>query len=188
MAAMNATTNGHAPDEEVLQKGLRLTLPRALGFSAFLVMAVFWIWVFVNTDSIDHPDSFDDQVFTEAAEAICAKRQAAIAELPLATVVESAEERSGLVELGTAQLELMVAEVGQLTPPIDPVGADGVRRWLTDYELYLNDRRRYADVLATGESPPFTISGTADGVRVTDLLNTFAEVNEMDSCAPSGDA
>jgi len=66
--------------------------------------------------------------------------------------------------------------------------AIGVRQCLTDYELYLNDRRRYADVLATGESPPFTISPNAAGARVTDLLRTFAEVNAMDSCAPSGDA
>lgn len=188
MAVMDASTNGHTANEELLAEKFRMTLPRALGFSAFLLMALFWIWVFINTDSIEHPDSFDDPVFTEAAEAICAKRQAAIAELPLATVVESAEERSELVKLGTEQLELMVAEVGQLTPPVDAVGAEGVSRWLIDYELYLNDRRRYADVLATGESPPFTISGTADGVRVTDLLRTFAEVNEMDNCAPSGDA
>ena len=33
-----------------------------------------------------------------------------------------------------------------------------------------------SDILATGDDPPFLISGNDDGARITDLLTTFAEV------------
>jgi hypothetical protein len=185
--AMDVMANGHHPQEDDLPAGWRWTLPRALGVAAFLAMAIFWIWAFQNTDSIPHPDEFDDPAFVDAAESICAARQAAINDLPSATTVKDAEERSVLVAAGTVELERMVVELAALPLPVDPKGADGVTRWLADYEVYLDDRRIYADVLATGEDPPFTISGNAEGVRITDLLGTFAEVNNMPDCAPSGD-
>lgn len=198
---VNSSTNGHAPaqdptdqrradqgyDGDTVPAGWRWTFPRALGVVAFLAMAVFWIWAFANRDSIAHPDTFDDPVFTEAAETVCAARQAAIAELPLATTVVDPEERSRLLDQGTEQLVLMIEDLRLLTPPTDPIGAAGVDQWLDDYGLYIQDRRTYADVLATGDDPPFLISGNDQGVRVTDMLGTFAEVNEMASCAPSGD-
>ncbi len=186
---MDVSTDRHDPTGDIVPRGWRRSLPRILGLVAFLTMATFWIWAFANRDSIAHPDTFDDPVFTEAAQAICAKRQAAIAALPLASAATDPLQRGVLIEQGTEQLELMVVELGALTPPTDPDGAVGIAQWLDDYEVFLDDRRAYADLLATGADPAFTISGSgnAPGVRVTDLLNTFAEVNEMASCAPSGD-
>ena len=122
---MDSSTNGHAAsasgaasephDHDVLDTlptGWRWSLPRILGFAAFLVMLIFWIWAFANRDSIAHPDTFDDPVFVQAANAVCAPRQANIAELPLATAVKNAVERGELLERGTDQLELMVGELG----------------------------------------------------------------------------
>lgn len=198
---MESSTNGHDANSndvgklrhhphdslDIAPKGWRHSVPRYIGVGVFLALVSFWVWAFANRDSIAHPDEFDDPVFIQAAEAVCAPRQANIGELPLATAAENAVERGELLELGTAQLELMVAELRTLPLPTDPKGATGVPQWLDDYDLFLNDRRVYADVLATGEDPAFLISGNAQGVRVTDLLTTYAEVNMMDSCAPSGD-
>lgn len=153
----------------------------------FLAMLLFWIYAFSNSDSIAHPDTFDDPVFTERAEALCAERQATISSFPIATAVEGPVERGEVIDLATEQLRLMVDELRELPAPTDPKGAAGVTRWLDDYQLYLDDRDRYAAILATGEDPPFLISGNADGVRVTDLLTTFADVNTMASCGPSAD-
>lgn len=162
----------------------------ALGAAAFLAMALFWVWVFQNGASVSHPDEFDDATFIEQAESLCSKRQAIITSIPNGATAEDAIERSGLVQQGTRQLELMVSELHELaemSPPTDPKGAEILPLWLADYEIYLNDRRVYADILATGEDPPFLISGNATGDRVTDGLTTFAEVNNMRSCGPSGD-
>jgi len=187
MAAMDASTNGHARPDDVVPAGWRWTLPRALGFAAFLALTLFWIWAFANRDTVAHPDEFDDPIFVDAAESLCAERQAAIAELPLATAASDPINRGRLLGQGTVELVQMVSELRALDPPTDPKGADGVSQWLRDYETYLDDRRVYAEVLATGDDPPFLISANPDGVRVTDLLGTFAEVNSMSSCAPSGD-
>lgn len=183
---MDTATNGHPYDADN-PPSWRRNIARALGLSVFIAMAIFWFWAFRNGSSVAHPDEFDDPVFVTAAESTCAARQEAILALPGPTTARNAIERAPLVSGGTAELEKMIAELAELDPPTDPKGADGVRQWLDDYDLYLDDRRRYADILATGDDPPFLISGTEDGVRVTDLLRTFAEVNDMPSCAPAGD-
>jgi len=194
MAAMDPTTNGHdrTPHPHDVENAMpdvwHWSTARVIGMAAFLGLTIFWIWAFANRDSVAHPDEFDDPVFVVAAEALCADRQAVIAGFPLATAAEGAIERGLLVEQGTEQLARMVAELRSLPLPADPKGADGVGRWLTDYEIYLEDRRAYAEILATGDDPPFLISASAsEAARVTDLLTTYAEVNEMSSCAPSGD-
>ena len=188
---MDPKTNGqrHADraDEDDGPTGWRWRLPRALGILAFLVIATFWIYVFANGSSVPHPDEFDDPTFIEAAESLCAERQQAIADLGTPAAVENPQERAVLLRAATVELRQMVAELADLPDPIDPKGASGVPMWLADYEIYLQDRDNYAELLEAGEDPAFVISGNAQGVRVTDLLTTFAEVNDMRSCGPSGD-
>lgn len=187
MVGMDVRNTGYEPSDDRLPQGWRFWAPRTLGVAAFLAMAIVWIYVFANRGTIPHPDEFDDPVFSSAAEAVCADYQGTIAALPLATSIRSAVERAPLIAAGTVELEAMVADLAELTPPANAKGEAGVARWLEDYELYLDDRRRYADVLSSGEDPPFLVSATEDNVRVTDLLGTFAEVNNMASCGPSGD-
>ena len=164
-----------------------VTLGRVLGVIAFIAITIWWIYVFANGSSVEHPDDFEDASWTADAELICEARQQAILDLPTATSAATPQARADLVDLATAELGRMLREIDALGLPATDKGAQIVPRWLTDYELYLQDRRNWAAVLRTGDDPPFLVSGTADGVRVTDLLTTFAEVNEMPSCAPSGD-
>jgi len=156
--------------------------------AAFLAIVVFWVWVFANRGSIAHPDEFDDEPWLQAAEAVCIVRQETISALPNPATVDGPVERGELVALGTHELEQMIDELHALGLPSDAHGAESVPQWLADYELYLQNRRDWSEVLLTGDDPPLRISGTDEGVRVTDLLGTFAEVNDMPSCAPSADA
>lgn len=191
MDTSESTSNGHRPrpDEvDELPDGWHWSVYRVLGIAAFLIIAIFWIWAFANRDSIPHPDEFDDASFVSAAEAICAPRQAEIASYVNPTTLDRPEERAELVQAGTEQLEQMIAELKALPLPADAQAAATIPRWIADYELYLQDRRDWTEDLFAGEDTPFTISGNEDGVRVTDLVQTFAEVNGMDSCAPSQDA
>ena len=172
-----------APD----QPGAGITIGRVLGVMAFLAIAAWWIYVFANGSSVEHPDDFDDAAWTARAETVCAAAQQAILDLPNAATVSSPEERAELIEPATVELERMLRELDALGPPATELGAEIVPQWLADYQLYLQDRRDWAAILRSGEDPPFLVSGTDEGVRVTDLLRTFAEVNQMPSCAPSGD-
>lgn len=178
--------------EELAPTGEReqvpFTLWRAIGIAAFFALVIFWIWVFANRDSISHPDEFADTVWLAEAEALCSVRQGAIAELPNPASVDTAIERGELVALGTAQLQLMLDDIDSLGLPDDAKGSVTVPQWLEDYELYMKNRRDWTEILLTGDDPPFLISGNDQGVRVTNLLSTYAEVNNMPSCAPSPDA
>lgn len=173
------------PEDEPKQG---LTFARVLGVAVFLAMIAMWIWVFANRGSIKHPDEFADTAWIASAETVCAERQATIATFANPATVDTAEERARLLNAGTRELEAMVTDVAALGLPTDAKGAELVPQWLDDYELYLQDRRNWSAILETGDDPPFLISGNDEGVRVTDLLSTFAEVNNMASCAPSGDA
>ncbi len=190
--AEQAKRNGHigqSHDEagDVIAPGWRWTLPRVVGASVFLGLAVFWIWVFANRGSIAHPDEFDDPAFAETAEAVCLPYQQRISELKNPTLVETPEERAVLLDQATAELTAMIDELETLSAPADPKGAAAFPRWIADYRIYLDDRTVWGAVLATGDDPPFVVSGNEDGVRVTNRLNTWAEVNLMESCAPSQD-
>lgn len=160
----------------------------AMGVLAALALVAFWIYVFANRGSIAHDDEFSDPEFSAAAELICAERQAAIAELPLATAAEGPLDRAPLVAAGTTELAAMLVELRELGLPATEAGAETLPQWLADYDTYLNDRRVWTEQLELGLDEPFLISGNDQGVRITDLLNTYAEVNFMRSCAPSGDA
>ncbi|MEM7092501.1 MAG: hypothetical protein AAF567_05830 [Actinomycetota bacterium] len=186
MARDDASAENLAPVGE--RPPVPMSIARVLGIVGFLAIVIFWIWVFANRGSIAHPDEFDDAGWVTAAESLCAERQAVIAELPNPATVDGPVERGELVRLGTRELEAMVAGLENLGLPADAQGAETVPQWLTDYEIYLQDRRNWADILVTGDDPPFRLSAGSDGARVTDLLSTFAEVNDMPSCAPSGDA
>ena len=67
--------------------------------------------------------------------------------------------------------------------PTDAKGADLVPLWEADYRTYIEDRRRFADVLRAGDNVPFTETAV-DGIPLSDKLEVFASDNEMPACAP----
>ena len=58
--------------------------------------------------------------------------------------------------------------------------------WEADYRTYIEDRRRFADVLRGGDNVPFTETAV-DGIPLSDKLEVFASDNEMPACAPPHD-
>ena len=58
--------------------------------------------------------------------------------------------------------------------------------WETDYRTHIEDRRRFAERLRTGDNVPFTETAV-DGIPLSDKLEVFASDNEMPACAPPHD-
>lgn len=154
---------------------------------ALLVMAGFWIWAFSPLAPSGHPDILNDVVFTHNAEDICIRTVAAVDRLPGAAEATGPEDRATQLVASTLLFEEMVAELRTEADDV-VVGADVdlVDAWLADWETYLDDRRAYADTLAGGSDPPFTVTAR-DGEGVTSYIDIFAEVNAMPSCATPGD-
>jgi hypothetical protein len=79
----------------------------------------------------------------------------------------------------------MVQDLGLRTPS-DENGLNVVKLWLAEYMTYLEDRREYIVELRAGNN--VTFSETAiEGVPISERLLTFANENNMASCAPPTD-
>ena len=55
--------------------------------------------------------------------------------------------------------------------------------WLDDWETYIGDRERYADALAEGDEAELLVTARATGGQITETIDHFAEINNMEDCA-----
>ena len=153
---------------------------------ALLVMAGFWIWAFSPLAPSGHPDVLNNVVFTHDAEDICSDAVRAANRLPGAAEATGPEDRATQIVATTLLFEEMVTDLRAEAD--DVAGSDGelVDAWLGDWDTYLDDRRAYAETLAGGSDPPFTVTAR-DGEAVTGYIDIFAEINNMPSCRTPGD-
>ncbi len=162
------------------------TTGRILAVLGVAAMAAFWVWAFSPWVPAGHPDELDDPSFAVAAEARCAETLGMLDAMPGATDAENARQRGLQIDQSTLELALMVDDLEAIAP--DPRTRDGdlVRRWLTDWRIYVRDRFDYADAFYAGVDEPFTVSAVR-GEQVTAPIDTFATVNGMASCATPQD-
>ncbi|MDE0668895.1 MAG: hypothetical protein OXI48_07710 [bacterium] len=154
--------------------------------TVLVVMAGFWIWAFSPLAPSGHPDALYDVAFTEDAEDVCAATVAAADRLPGAAEATGPEDRARQIHTSTPLFEEMVAELRAEASQVVGTDADLLNAWLADWDTYLGDRRAYAEILAGGSDPPFTVTAR-DGDAVTSYIDIFAEVNAMPSCATPED-
>jgi hypothetical protein len=148
----------------------------------------FWLAILgwtLGGDRHDPPDLLDDPAFAAAAEPVCAATVSAIEALGLPTEVGSAAERAELVD---AQVLLLTDMVGSLEVLPRPDGEQGgwVATWLTDWRTHIADRQAWADDLRVGDDHAFTESPRGNE-PVSAVIDNFAAVNGMESCATPGD-
>lgn len=154
----------------------------------------FWTWAlfFASKEAVN---KIDDRAWAERAEQICADANDARLELsdyrPIAgdddaDVADLVRERADIVDRATDIVETMLDDIVAV-PPTDAKGRAIVPQWESEYRAYIEGRRTYADGLReTGENLPFYEPG-AEGIPVSERLETFAGDNEMPSCAPPRD-
>ena len=153
---------------------------------ALLAMAGFWVWAFSPLAPSGHPDVLHNVVYTLDAEDICAETVAAVDRLPGAAEATGPEDRAKQIRTSTPLFEEMVTELRDEADHVVGSDAELLDAWLLDWETYLDNRRAYAEVLAGGSDPPFTVTAR-EGEAVTSYIDIFAEVNSMPSCATPGD-
>lgn len=151
-----------------------------------LAFAAFWVWAlfFASKEAIN---KIDDRAWAVRAEAICAEAELereALADFRRVDDDDPAmvAERGDLVDASTDVVVRMLDRVVEVAPA-DAKGQSLVPQWERDYRTYLEDRRRYADVLRSGDNAAFTETA-ADRIPISDKLATFAGDNEMPSCSP----
>jgi hypothetical protein len=157
-----------------------------VGAAAFVS---FWIWAlfFASKESVNR---IDDRAWAARAEAICLSATEERIELADSRRIDENDpamirERADIVDRATDILVTMLDDV-VVVPPNDEKGSEIVPLWEADWRTHLQDRRRFATQLReTGENLPFY--ETADGIPLSERIETFAVDNEMSSCAPPRD-
>jgi hypothetical protein len=138
-----------------------------------------------SADDIKPPDRLDSTAFPAAAEPICDATLEDIEALGLPTSVDSPQERADLVDEENRLLRTMVDDLASLDRPSGQEG-EWVGQWLDDWRTHIDDRQDWADDLRVGDDHAFRETDRYGG-QISKVIDNFAEVNEMDSCATTGD-
>jgi hypothetical protein len=148
-----------------------------------------WVYGFFFA-SKEARNKIDDRRWAARAEVICSRAMSErIALADLRTLEEVGDgaltERAQIVDLATDIIEKMLGNVVDVRPA-DDKGQALVPLWEADYRTYIADRRSYAEDLRAGENRPFAET-RAEGIPISERLETFSGDNEMPSCAPPRD-
>jgi len=159
-------------------------------FAVVVVVATLamWAYLFFIADP-DVPDRLEDDTFADEGQLICEAAVARIDELPNAREAETPEERGAVVAEANGILREMVAELRSIAPT---EGSDGriTRLWLQDWDTYLGDRTEYAETLAEGEDAELLVTPRPEdegGGQITETIDHFAQINDMEDCVVPGD-
>jgi hypothetical protein len=147
-----------------------------------------WGYLFLVADP-NVPDQLDDEAFVEDGEAICEVAREQLDQLPPAREAEDPRERSVTVEDANEVLDEMVLSLRDIAPT---EGSDArvVELWLDDWTSYLEDRATYAAELAEGEEAELLVTPRSEdegGGQITETIDHFANINNMEDCAIPGD-
>jgi len=157
-----------------------------LGIAVVVATIIFWVWVFSGAPRRINPDRLQDRAWVESAEATCAATMEEVdARAAAGAGTDDLEARGDAIDANTDDLEAMLASLRD--PPPEQAGdRDVVEEWLGDWDQLIEDRRAYADAVRVNPDARFlTIEKFND--PLDRVVQTFAEVNEMPSCAPAGD-
>lgn len=161
------------------------SIGRIVSVALVLAMAVFWIWAFLWSPR-GHPDELDDPAFPELAERRCTRALEELATVPSAREATGLDDRAQQIEATTGMLAAMVADLRGSAPAEGTRDGDLVKRWLSDWDVYIGDRYTYADRFRQGVDTAFEVTAIG-GDQVTSALDLFATINRMPSCASPGD-
>ena len=150
------------------------------------LIVVMWIYAlfFASKDSVN---KFGDRDWAATAQARCLLAREERAQLSDYRIVNQLgidvlKERADLIDMATDTIERFIVEF-RASLPTDPKGIEIVGLWLDDYEIYINDRRDFANDLRIDVNTQFAET-PLDGLPISEKIATFAADNEMSYCKP----
>ncbi len=178
------------PDPSSAQRGPGRVVFRTLALIGAVAFAAFWTWAlfFASKEPINR---IGDVAWQQRAQSVCEAADRERLELADFRIMQDAtpelvRERAGIVDRATDIMVRMLDDVVAVTPS-DAKGQDLVPQWEADYRAYLDSRRVFADTLRdTGVNSAF-YEPDADGIPISEKIETFAGDNAMPACAPPRD-
>ena len=104
---------------------------------------------------------------------------------PPAQATKGAKARAAVVSQANDELATMVDKLAADRPD-DAGDRELVTKWLADWRRYVGNRRDYASRLRTDPSARLFVDEKFND-SIETVVSTFAQVNDMDSCATPTD-
>ncbi len=187
MATITAPEASPAPDPRQRRRRKRATRVQLV---VLVLNLAFWGailgWTLLRDPSAYlPPDRLTDRALPAAAEERCVDGRSEVDELGLPLVADTPVERAETID---AENEVLVDMVDDLAELDRPSGQQGtwIATWIDDWRTHIEDRQRWADRVRAGDDGPFIerVRGTD---QVSEVVDNFATVNEMESCATLAD-
>lgn len=177
-----------SPDEPLTGGSLsRRRIGLVLGTVAVLIIGFMWVAAFSGWGSTETIDQLKDKRWTAAARSVCAPRQADFDKVPDASTAKTPQDRAGIVEDSIGIFTTMTDELAALEPPSNPTEAKMVTDWLGDWDRHLEDRRRFATTLETGQKDAQFTESLREKKQISRYIDRFARVNDMEDCGTPED-
>ena len=169
-----------------MQRNAVKLISRTLLIVVITLIVAMWTYglFFASKQAIN---KFADRQWAQAAQSRCLiseKQRLELADYRLVDDlgVAALSQRSALVDKATDTIESFVNEF-RASLPSDPKGIEIVGLWLDDYEIYIADRRSFANDLRNGINLRFAET-PLKGLPISEKISTFAADNEMSNCKP----
>lgn len=96
------------------------------------------------------------------------------------------KKKAIIVDKATDSLEIAINKIAADTPS-DAKGKAIVPEWISDYRIYIKDRRAFAADLRTATRRPYFAETEVEGVPISERIGKFARENAMKACQPPVD-
>ena len=93
------------------------------------------------------------------------------------------KKKADIVETATDSLERAINDIAQ-DNPTDAKGQELVPQWISDYRIYIQNRRQFIDKLRTASTRPYFSETEVEGVPISERIGKFARENDMRTCQP----
>jgi hypothetical protein len=156
---------------------------RAIVATAIVLIIAMWVYALFFASKVS-VNKFEDRNWAVRAQERCLVAREERKSLSDYRVVDSLgkdalAERADLIDLATDTIE----KEFRRALPSDPKGRELVGLWLDDYEIYIADRREFANNLRAGINERFSET-PIEGLPISEKIATFAADNEMSYCKP----
>ena len=93
------------------------------------------------------------------------------------------KKKADIVETATNSLERAINDIA-MDSPTDAKGQELVPQWISDYRIYIQNRRQFIDKLRTASTRPYFSETEVEGVPISERIGKFARENDMRTCQP----
>lgn len=163
------------------------TIGRALAIVVVVAIVIFWFLILAGWFNKRNPDYLKDRSFVGRTADRCAAARRDINRLPPASASKSASDRAVAIDAATDRLNAMVDAIGADVPK-NPSDAAIVKSWVTDWRVYLGNRRDYTTRLRKKPRAQFLVDEKAKAGDPYDVvIKNFADANDIPDCAPTLD-